>query len=328
MQKIRIKLILLFASFFSLLPGIHRAGAEQNAEVDSAQIVAEVGDTSISIHQLDSEFEKILRKEQYYFSKTERHLLRRRILEQLIDRELLLQAARRQHDLPTAAQLESFMTALRKNFSSAASFSAELEKFDLNQDSFVDEIREDLAIKNYIDRRIFAGLQVTEEDIEKAYRNSSARYSSPEEIHIYHILLKVDEKDSPEKVSEVKKRAEGIAAEARAAGVNFTLMAEKYSEAIDRNHGGDLGFFTKNQASVDFPLEAFDLALGEISAPIRTRYGFHIVKLADRRGGELESFDAIKEKVRMDVLHQKQEEALLEELRRERSTQKVLVFFR
>jgi peptidyl-prolyl cis-trans isomerase C len=144
--------------------------------------------------------------------------------------------------------------------------------------------------------------QVTEEEIKAAYDQESAKVSQTERVRARHILL----------ASE--KEAADIAARLKA-GEKFPALAKKYSLDGSKDYGGDLGYFTAPEMVAEFSKAAFALKVGETSAPVKTDFGWHIIKVEDRKLGAAQPYDQVKSALRNVLLRKKVQETM-DELRK------------
>jgi peptidyl-prolyl cis-trans isomerase D len=120
---------------------------------------------------------------------------------------------------------------------------------------------------------------VPEADLEAFYKQNIAQYSTPEQIRASHILLKTDGKEE----AAVKAQADAILKRIRS-GEDFAALAKQYSEDESNSaNGGDLDYFGRGTMVPEFEQAAFAMKPGEVSEPIKTSFGFHIVKLVDHR---------------------------------------------
>ena len=126
-----------------------------------------------------------------------------------------------------------------------------------------------------------ARIQVSPEDIQRSYDDNQQQYSTPEQVRASHILLKTEGKDE----GAVKKQAEDVLAKVRA-GSDFAQLAKQYSEDdASKAKGGDLDYFGKGQMVPEFDKAAFSMSPGQVSNLVKTQYGFHIIKLLDKKAG-------------------------------------------
>src|SRR5690606_20996066 len=137
---------------------------------------------------------------------------------------------------------------------------------------------------------IRANITVPEQDIQRYYNQNIDQYSTPEEVRARHILLNVEGNDE----AEVRTRAEALLAEVKAGG-DFAALAEKHSQDVaSASRGGDLGFFGRGRMVPDFEQVAFSLAPGEVSDLVRTPFGFHIIKVEEKKAGDVQPLDAVR----------------------------------
>ena len=120
---------------------------------------------------------------------------------------------------------------------------------------------------------------VTGQQIERAYNDNIQQYSTPEQVHASHILLKTEGKDE----AAVKKQAEDLLAKIKA-GANFEELARKNSQDdASAVKGGDLDFFNKGQMVPEFDTAAFSMQPGQLSDLVKSTYGYHIIKVTDKK---------------------------------------------
>ena len=122
-------------------------------------------------------------------------------------------------------------------------------------------------------------IQVSPQDVQRSYEDNQQQYSTPEQVRASHILLKTQGKDE----AAVKKLADDLAAKAKA-GADFAELAKKHSEDDANNtKGGDLDYFGRGQMVADFDKVAFAMKPGEVSDPVKTEFGYHVIKLTEKR---------------------------------------------
>jgi peptidyl-prolyl cis-trans isomerase D len=122
-------------------------------------------------------------------------------------------------------------------------------------------------------------MNVSEQDVQRYYEDNAQQFSTPEQVRASHILLKTEGKTE----ADVKKQADDIAAKAKG-GADFAALAKEYSEDdSNKSKGGDLDFFGRGQMVPEFDKVAFSLQPGQISDAFKTSFGYHIVKVTDKR---------------------------------------------
>lgn len=152
-----------------------------------------------------------------------------------------------------------------------------------------------------------------EQTLKKMYAEQQAEFSNGEERRASHILIKPeDESDAGQKVAEDK--ALDLLRQLRA-GADFAELAKANSaDPGSARQGGDLGYFSRGMMVGAFEDKAFSMNKGEISEPVKTPYGYHIIKLTDIRAGETQSFDEVRDKLAQRYHQEKAEEQYYEVL--------------
>ncbi|MGH9407891.1 MAG: peptidyl-prolyl cis-trans isomerase [Vicinamibacterales bacterium] len=131
---------------------------------------------------------------------------------------------------------------------------------------------------------------VTGQQIERYYNDNIQQFSTPEEVRASHILLKTDGKND----DDVKKQAEDILKRAKA-GEDFAALAKKYSQDdASAKKGGDLDFFPRGQMDPAFEKAAFALQPGQISDLVKSQFGFHIIKVTDKKAATTKSLADVR----------------------------------
>ena len=144
----------------------------------------------------------------------------------------------------------------------------------------------------------------------------------PEQVRARHILLRLQQNAAEEEKRKIIERAESIIKLLKD-GADFSKMAKIHSDDPGtKSRGGDLGFFGRGRMVKTFEEAVFSMKVGEISGPIQTNFGIHIIKLEEKREAKYKPFEKIKDQVEKRVIEEKQKKAVLdyvENLFREKS---------
>jgi len=119
---------------------------------------------------------------------------------------------------------------------------------------------------------------VSEDDIREYYESNPEKFKSPKTVKARHILIKLDSSAKAEEVEKARQRIETVLEMAKE-GQDFAELAKKYSEGPTKAKGGDLGTFSRETMVKPFADKAFSMKAGEISEPVRTPFGWHIIKV-------------------------------------------------
>jgi len=196
---------------------------------------------------------------------------RKRFLDELIDREVLLQEAKKRGIDRDRALLER------------------LERF--KERSLLD-----VLMREEVDSRVTVSTQEM-----KAYHEANpGNFTAPEEFRASHILVKTEAE-----AVDLKKRLAG--------GEDFASLARKVSvDATTKSKGGDLGILKKGQTVPEFEKVLLTLKVGEVSEPVATQFGYHLIKLVERTSGPVLSYEDAKEQIKEQVLIEKKQKRFKE----------------
>jgi peptidyl-prolyl cis-trans isomerase D len=149
-------------------------------------------------------------------------------------------------------------------------------------------------------------MTATPEEVESRYKNNIQLYSTPEQVRASHILFKTEGKDE----ADVKKTAEGVLAQVKAGG-DFAALAKKFSQDdSNKDKGGDLDYFGRGIMAKEFEDAAFSLKPGEVSDLVKTVFGFHVIKVVDKKAATTRPLDEVRAQLTQQVKQEKaQQEA-------------------
>jgi peptidyl-prolyl cis-trans isomerase D len=139
-------------------------------------------------------------------------------------------------------------------------------------------------------------VDISQEEIKAYYEENIDDFFMQQQVKARHILFKVPPDADSTKVEEARKRAEEILARAKK-GEDFASLAEKYSEGPTAKKGGDLGYSPRGRMVKQFEDAAFSLKPGELSAVVRTQFGFHIIKVEDVQQERTQSLDEVRKSI-------------------------------
>ena len=258
--------------------------ATPNVELD--RIVAIVNDDVITRSELEARLSRVrgqLRRANTPLPQPE--VLRRQVLERLIvDRVQLRLAGESGIRIDDETLNRALLRLAERNRLTLREFRDALERDGYDFAKFREELRDEIAISEVRKLRVESRVQVSERDIDD-YLSTIENQGTDSEYHIGHILISVPDGASPEAITEARERTGRVLGEIRA-GADFANMAAANSDGQQALEGGDLGW----RKAPDLPTMLGDavlrLAVGEVTEPIRSASGFHLVKLLGKRSGE------------------------------------------
>ncbi|MBS3808714.1 MAG: peptidyl-prolyl cis-trans isomerase [Desulfobacterales bacterium] len=173
-----------------------------------------------------------------------------------------------------------------------------------SEDLLKKQIKENLAIRKLIDEKIASKISVSDEEIKDYYENNQDEFKNPEKVHARHILVKSQQDASDEKKAEARKKIEEVQKKLEQ-GNDFSELAKEYSEGPSSKKGGDLGYFSHGQMVEKFDKAAFALEPGETSDIVETRFGYHIIKVEDKKSESMKSLDKVRDSIRENLRNEK-----------------------
>jgi peptidyl-prolyl cis-trans isomerase C len=133
----------------------------------------------------------------------------------------------------------------------------------------------------------------TDENMKKVYEEAAKQITGEQEVHARHILVETE--DQAKKIEDDLKK-----------GADFAELAKKESKDPGASDGGDLGFFTKDQMVPEFSAAAFALEPGKISDPVKTQFGWHVIKVEEKRTRKAPDFEQVKPQIETYVVRKAQ----------------------
>jgi peptidyl-prolyl cis-trans isomerase C len=197
------------------------------------------------------------------------------------------------------ADLEAELTRVKGQFPSEDVFKAEMAKAGETESSFRDTVKKMMQQQKWMESQIGDKASVADADIKKFYDENKKEFEHPEMVRASHILIRLPEDASDEVVAEKKKAAQAALDRVTTKKEDFTAVAKEVSEEPGANEsGGDLNFFPKDRMVPEFANAAFAMKKGEISKePVRTKFGWHIINVTDRKDSGTMPFEEVKDQV-------------------------------
>jgi peptidyl-prolyl cis-trans isomerase C len=192
---------------------------------------------------------------------------------------------------------------------------AEAEKQGLpNSDKFkrlMTFAKKDLMARLYLEDKTKDVPAPTDAEAKDFYEKNKDQFRSPESVHLRHILVKTD-KEANDILAKLKK------------GGDFADLAGKHSICPSRSRGGDLDWLSRGRLVKEIEDVAFSMNKGEVTGPVQTKFGFHVVYLEDKKPERVNSFDEVKDYILEQIGFRKQQEyyqKLSDELRKKMNVQ-------
>jgi len=245
-------------------------------------------------------------------------VLRNEILDSLIDQELLYQDSQKEHMQVEKKAVDDKYDEIKKRFKTEQEFKDAIAKMGVTEAEIRSQLKKGLAIDELLKAKVVKDVQVTEAEAKKYYDAHTDQFKQAEQVKASHILVKVAPDASDEKKAEAKKKIEE-AQEKLKGGEDFAAVASEYSEGPSKSQGGELPYFERGQMVKPFEDAAFALEVGQLSGIVETQFGYHIIKVEEKKPETTLSFNDEKDKIEQFLKKQKTRdkiEAYVEGLRK------------
>ena len=167
--------------------------------------------------------------------------------------------------------------------------------------------RDSVLRARLIEKKFANDLTVTEEEIKDWFdRDPGGTYQKPAQVKASHVLLRVEKTATEEEKAAIRKKMEDILTEARKPDADFAALAEKHSDGPSKTRGGDVGYFPRHgKMEEQFAEAAFALQPGAISDIVETRFGYHIIKVTDKKKEVANALELARDTIREQLRNQK-----------------------
>jgi peptidyl-prolyl cis-trans isomerase SurA len=224
----------------------------------------------------------------------------RKALEKLIEEKLIEQEVKKSGIKVSSKEIEAAIEEVKqRNAATQEDLEKVLAKEGLTLEVYKKEIEKKLQRMKLINWAVKVESQAGEREWRDFYQKNIDQYRINESYRPSQILFLIPKGATSGEIREIRKKCEGVLEKVKG-GEDFGEMALLYSEDISAKDRGDLGFFKRGELLPELEKEALRLRGGEMSGIIRTDFGFHIIKLLDRKGETPLPFDEVKEKVKAD----------------------------
>jgi peptidyl-prolyl cis-trans isomerase C len=245
--------------------------------------------------------------------------LRKEAMDEMIEQELVRQAAKAAGIDVTEAEIDTAIDEISQPFNTADEFSRRLQGEGFTPESYREHIGRMIAAKKYLDEIRMRVAEVSDQELEQYYRDNEYRLTFPEQVRVRHVLLTWKPMGTPDDRAAIREQMVPILERARA-GEDFASLAREFSDDYaTRQSGGDTGLFHRGQMAPAFEDAAFALKHGEISDPVETVFGVHILRLEEHREAYLLPLDQVREQLRDHVREERMEAAVGKEIQRLRA---------
>ena len=234
----------------------------------------------------------------------------RDVLDQLVAYHLLAQESRARKMDVSDTDVEARLAEIRQSFPNEDAFKQGLAAQGLSPEQLRTQTRTGLEVAKVIDAEVTSKVAVQDAEVNAFYQQNLERFKQGDSVHASHILIGVPQDATPAQKADAKAKAQAALKQVRG-GADFSSVAKAQSQDPgSAQNGGDLGFFPKGQMNPQFEDAAFNLKVGAVSPVVETPFGFHIIKVHERRGPRTAPFTEVSGQIKEFLLKGQREEKL------------------
>jgi len=230
----------------------------------------------------------------------------RQALDQLVTYAVLSQETRARKVAVTDEEVDSNIKQMRSQFGTDEEFKKALDLRGMTLEKLKSDTRIDIGINKMVEGEVSSQPAPSDADCREFYDKNPDKFKQDESVRASHILFRVDENADAATKKKAMDQAQAVLKEARG-GADFAALAKKHSADGSAQQGGDLNFFTHGQMVPQFDQAAFALKTGEISDIVTTQFGYHIIKVTDRKPASTVPFEQVSPRIKEFLAEQQKQ---------------------
>ena len=231
----------------------------------------------------------------------------RRTLDELLTYTVLSQEIRARKVTVTDAEVDSHIQQLQTRFPTEDAFKKALDARGMTLEKLKEDTRIDISINKMVETEVASQQAPSSAQVREFYDKNPEKFKQDEAVRASHILFRVDEHADPAAKKKAMDEAQAVLKQARA-GADFAELAKKHSADGSAQQGGDLNFFTRGQMVPAFDQAAFAMKPGEISDIVTTQFGYHIIKVTERRAASTVPFEQVSDRIKEFLTEQQKQQ--------------------
>lgn len=277
---------------------------------DQENVVVTVNGEKLTVAELSQEVQKIVPMETSFhggMSAEKIKSIQTRALAILVEKELQYQDALAKGLKPDDKAVDAEFNRVVARFNGRSEFEKAIKKAGFSEKLLRRFIARDLLSEKIRKQEVDDRVGISEAAIREYYETNKSRYMKPVEYRASTILVKVDPASTTEERAKLKERAEVLLKKIQD-GADFGQLAYDNSDDMSRIKGGDMGFFHTGRTVPEFEEAVKKLKIGEVSGVIESMYGYHLIKLTEKKEPRQLPYEEVKDKIRTQQIEKEKKQ--------------------
>jgi peptidyl-prolyl cis-trans isomerase C len=253
--------------------------------------------------------------------------LEKESLDKLIGIQLLYQASKKAGNTVDDKQVDEKFAEFRKRFPSEEAFKKAMGEWHVTEAAMKAELKKGMVTEALVTKKFVDKTTVPEEKAKAYYDSHPQFFKQPEKVKASHILIKVKPDASEAEKAEAMKKIKKVQEQLKN-GDDFAEVAKKSSEGPTASKGGDLGYFGRGQMVGPFEETAFSLEPGKVSDVVKTQFGYHLIKVTDKKPESTIPFDTVKPRIEQYLKQEEVQKEIKKYIDNLRKDAKVEIFLK
>lgn len=235
--------------------------------------------------------------------------LRGQLIENLIEREVLYQHAKAENIHIRSQSIASSLSELKDQLGGSQALRDYLSSSGMTNAQLKERLAKGLSVQYLLRKEPIRAIKVSNAETNAYYRQHPELFERGEQVRVRQILISVNNMNDEGRRLAAKEKLETLRRQIEN-GANFAVLALEYSDGPSKARAGDLGYLTRDQMIASFAAAAFSLKPGEVSDIVETRFGYHLIKMIDRKPPAPLAYIDVREKIERTIRRDKENRAV------------------
>jgi peptidyl-prolyl cis-trans isomerase C len=270
-------------------------------DAKTKNIAATAGDVTITIQEVEELVAPRLKDMPENVRESQAKLIKKRALDSLIFQKML-EGKFKEHNIKISdeeldVEIEKI---LAENNITVEDFKKRVTEMGRDFSEFRDQVRSGMKYQKMMDKMAGSDSEISDSDVKDYYESNPERFQQESQVKAGHILAKIEPDASEEDKAAAKAKIEDISKKLKD-GADFEELAKEHSDCPSGSNGGDLGFFARERMVKPFSDAAFALKVGEVSDVVETQFGYHVIKVTDKKDAKTVTFEDAKDDIKKQL---------------------------